>query len=114
MLGHKRSVERKTTARTEIEHELAFDRCAGNWRHLTFDNRVALLIELNGDNFAASGISKLVLVIKPHHLCLVIDFDNKLFDKVAADDSVKLVSKPRGQVIERQRRAYWLRESFQS
>src|SRR6266478_629560 len=94
VFSHERTIEGEAATRTEVEHELAFDRRAANRSHLSRDNRMTLLIELNGNGFARSGVSELVFVMKPDHAGLIIDFDNELFDEIAADDAVKGVTEP--------------------
>src|SRR5450755_2022677 len=95
VFSHERAVKSEAAARTEVEHELAFDRRAANRSYLSVDNRVTPLIELNGNGFARSGVSELVFVMKPDHAGSIIDFDDELFDEIAADDAVKGVTEPR-------------------
>jgi hypothetical protein len=44
-----------------------------------------------------TGINEFVFVRKAKDVRLVIDFDDKLLDKVTANDSVEVVPEPRGQ-----------------
>jgi hypothetical protein len=95
MLSHERTIEREAAARTEVENELAFDRRAADRNHRSVDNRMTLLIKLDGNGFARPGVSELILVVKPDQAGSIVDFDDKLFNEIAADDAVKGMSEPR-------------------
>src|ERR1044072_3013563 len=114
MVRDEWAVQSEAAAGTNIKHKFAFDRITSDWRDVGFNDRMALRVQMNRNAFSRAGISERVLVMKFEHARLVIDLYDILFDEVAADDSIKVMTKPGRQSIEGQRQRHRLRESFQT
>ena len=55
---------------------------------------MAILVDPYRNNLAGTRVTEFFFVMKAQYARLVIDFNDKLLDEVAADDSIKVMSKP--------------------
>src|SRR5688572_2592184 len=71
--------------------------------------------QLNRHAFARTVVNKLFLVVQLEHLRLIIDLDNKLLNKLLADNALELAARARRKgLAERQRHFDGLRKASKS
>src|ERR1700738_2218760 len=114
MIVHKRTVEDERSTGPDIEYKLALNRIASYRRYFSINDWMAGGVQLNGNTFSRSGVAEPVLIMKLEHARLVIQFDDKRFDKLAAEYSIKILPHSRRQVSDRQGDIHRLRESCQT
>src|ERR1700694_1910546 len=114
MIVHKRTVEYERSTGSNIQHKLALNRITSYRRYFSINDWMAGAVQFNGNTFSRSGVTELVLIMKLEHARLVIQFDDKLFDKLAAEYPIKILPHSRRQVSDRQGDIHRLRESCQT